>query len=652
MGLPYPGTRPFRREDSDRFFGRAREASALAELWRANRLTMLVGPTGCGKTSLVQAGLFPLVEAARAEILPPGRVSYGATFPAAALPDHNPYTAALLASWSPDEPMGRLAGLTVRGYLRRRAEFRDGTVLAVIDQAEELLADSGPRRTHRRRFLGELAEALTYETRLHLLVCVRESSLEEFSAVLGSGAQCRVGPLSFDGAVNAITGPAEAAGRGFGPGAAEELVTDLLTSSVGDPADPGWSVIADSVEPVLLQAACVRLWGSLPPTVDRIGKRDVHHYGDVDVALRSFCGQVIAEVADEHDVAPARVRAWLVRTFINDRGRRGSAYEGLTDTEGMPTTLAWALEDRHLLTSERRSGSRWYELLSERLIHPLRGPTAVGPTTRNGAELLGQAAHVLALGDLDLAERYAREAISVSPADDLRLQAAAYSFLGNLAHEREKPADAELLYSQAAALYEAARDPAAAAQQLAAIAQTLLDRDRMAEAIQELRAAVGRLPHDAVLQTRLGWALWQLGQSRTAEAVFTGVLAMDGGNAEALRGRGEILAERGDARAALRDLDRLVAVDQPSAQAARGLALAQLGQQAEAEKEIKAALDEVRHHGPALLYAAQTEAISGDRARAVELAERALNATDPALPQHQRRAAQEILDSGGLGALA
>ena len=612
---------------------------------------MLVGPTGCGKTSLVHAGLLPLVEGSRVQVLPPGRVSYGATFPAAALPDHNPYTTALLAPWSRSESMGRLAGLTVRFYLRR-SEFQDVPILAMIDQAEELLADSGARGFHRRRFIGELADALTYEPSLHLLLCVRDSAVDEFSAVLGRGAQCQVGPLSSTGAAAAITRPAEGAGRGFGPGAAEELVTDLLTSSVGDPAGPGWSVVADCVEPVLLQAACVRLWKSVPPDVDLIEKRDVHQYGDVDTALNSFCGRVIAQVADEHDLAPARVHSWLVQKFITDRGRRDSAHEGLTDTAGMPTTMAWALEDRHLLGSARRSGSRWYELLSERLIRPLQQPITPGAPSPDAADFLGQAAHVLALGDLDRAERCAREALRVSPVTDLRLRAEAYSFLGNLAHERGKADLAELLYSQAAALYEAARDPAAAAQQLAAIAQTLLDQDRLADAIQKLRAAVGRLPHDAVLHTRLGWALRQLGQARTAEAVFTGVLALDGSNADALRGRGEILAELGEAQAALRDLDRLITADQPSAQAARGLALAQLGQQAEAEKEIKAALHEVPRHGPVLLYAARTEAIIGNRARAAELAARALDATDPSLFPYQRKACQELLDGGGLDALA
>jgi len=44
-----------------------------------------------------------------------------------------------------------------------------------------------------------------------------------------------------------------------------------------------------------------------------------------------------------------------------------------------------------------------------------------------------------------------------------------------------------------------------------------------------------------------------------------------------------------------------------------------------------------------LLYAARAEAIGGDKAAAMELAERALIATDPSLPPYQREAAQELI---------
>jgi tetratricopeptide (TPR) repeat protein len=644
MVRPYPGTCPFRRLDNDRFFGRKREANTLAELWRTNSLTIAAGPTGSGKTSLLQAGLLPLVDGGRAEVLPAGRVSYGSTFPAAALPEHNPYTVGLLGSWSPGEPLSHLAGLTIQGFLRQRAERHGGAILAVIDQAEELLADSAPRKTYRRHFLRELNEAVRQEPRLHLLLCIRDSAVEEFSAVLGNGAQCRIGPLSFDGALEAVTGPVRAAGLNFGTDAAEEFVTELITSTVGAAAGSQWSVTDDSVPPVVLQAACVGLWEALPPSRDAITKRDVRQYGDVDAALGSYSSQVIAAVADEYDLPSARVRSWLIQTFVNEHGRRGTAYEGMTDTAGMPNSMARALEDRHLLTSERRSGSRWYELLSERLIQPLRHAANVSVPAGGEAEVLQYAARALSLGDLDLAERYAREALlRTAPAGDLRLQAKTQSLLGNVAHERGKPADAEARYRRAAELFETVQDTAAVARQLAAIGRTLLDQGHLADAVHELRAAADRLPNEAVVQTGLGWALWQLGQSRTAEAIFSGVLARDGSNVEALRGRGEVLAELGDARGALRDLDRLVPVAPPSVRTARGLALAQLGELAQAKEEIKAALIEAPHNGPVLLYAARAEAIGGDKAAAMELAERALIATDPSLPPYQREAAQELI---------
>jgi tetratricopeptide (TPR) repeat protein len=244
----------------------------------------------------------------------------------------------------------------------------------------------------------------------------------------------------------------------------------------------------------------------------------------------------------------------------------------------------------------------------------------------------------LALGELVLARRYAEDALRVLPDADFRRRAQAHSLFGNIAFELNRPVEAEKSYRVAAGLYEAVQDTAGVAGQLAAVGQTLLAQGRLAEAVEELRAAADRVPNDLTVQTELGWALWNLGQRRAAVDVLTGVLAIDGGDPEALRVRGEILADLGDAREALRDLDRVVWHEHPSTRAARGLARAELGEPG-ADKEIEEAVEDAPRNGSVLLYAARAKALAGDKTAAVRLARHALNATDPALPQHQREAA-------------
>lgn len=53
---PYVGLRAFRQQDRGLFFGRERESREIATLWQADRLTVLYGTSGVGKTSLLHAG--------------------------------------------------------------------------------------------------------------------------------------------------------------------------------------------------------------------------------------------------------------------------------------------------------------------------------------------------------------------------------------------------------------------------------------------------------------------------------------------------------------------------------------------------------------------------------------------------------------------
>ncbi len=639
---PYPGPRPFRRTDGDRFHGRAREAVLLAEWWRHNRLTLVAGQAGSGKTSLLRAGILPVLERveARPSVLPVGQLSYGVTFPSAALPEHNPYTLGLLRSWSPGEMPTRLADLSVREYVQRISS--DGIILAAIDHADELLAESGQRRAHRREFLAELADALRRESRLHLLVAGRHEAIDAVADALAAGARHEVTAFTASAAFDAVSKPLTGTSRRFAEGAAETLVAELQTTRTVDSAGTGRYLADDKVEPALLQVACAQLWDALPASVRTISVRDIRRYGDVNDALAAHYGVVIARVAGDHNLPVKRLRSWLLTNFVTEFGTLGRANEGSITTAGMPNAVARALEDNHLLVARPQSGSRWYELISDRLIEPLR---QAGEVRAAGMEAVGHlraAGHALTIGDLPLGERHAAEVVN-TPGISLRFRADAYSLLGNVACEGGKPQDAEAHYREAAQSYGAAGDSRAVAYELTAVGRLLVAQGRAAEAADELYAALARVPGDPGVQTELARALWEDDKGLAAVGILNEVLRVDGGNKAALRARGEILAYLGAASEAMRDLDRVTMAGQPSARAARGLALAGLGEQRAARREIEDAVAEGRHNGPVLLYAARVFALTGDESAAQEHARLAAGATDPPLSPRHREVARHLL---------
>ena len=79
------------------------------------------------------------------------------------------------------------------------------------------------------------------------------------------------------------------------------------------------------------------------------------------------------------------------------------------------------------------------------------------------------------------------------------------------------------------------------------------------------------------------------------------------------------------------------------------LALAKLGEHERADEEIQAALREAPRNGPVLLYAARADELVGARGEAVALAERAIDAADPPLPEHMLKVARRLVGGTGAG---
>jgi hypothetical protein len=56
---PYPGLRPFETEDRPWFFGREQQEQELLVRLDRSQIVTVIGGSGCGKSSLIRAGLLP-----------------------------------------------------------------------------------------------------------------------------------------------------------------------------------------------------------------------------------------------------------------------------------------------------------------------------------------------------------------------------------------------------------------------------------------------------------------------------------------------------------------------------------------------------------------------------------------------------------------
>ena len=70
IASPYPGLRPFEPHEAEIFFGRGEQIDRMLSRLEEHRFLAVVGASGCGKSSLVRAGLFRLSSKAFLKVEP------------------------------------------------------------------------------------------------------------------------------------------------------------------------------------------------------------------------------------------------------------------------------------------------------------------------------------------------------------------------------------------------------------------------------------------------------------------------------------------------------------------------------------------------------------------------------------------------------
>ena len=224
---PYRGLDAFGEDAFGLYFGRQGLIDDLTARLRDNRLAIVLGPAGCGRSSLVMAGLVPALK--------------GGALPGS---DQWQYFSAIAPGSAPLERLAALFHKEADGFEGNPAHLRQliqqagsQPALVAVDSFEEAFTVCQDRSA-RSAFLNNLAELVTGADSRHNLVLVVLSDYENYLSELPvpdaliERAVVHVRPPGAKNLRQAIEKPAELLGLRFEEGVVDSLVQDVL----GEPA--------------------------------------------------------------------------------------------------------------------------------------------------------------------------------------------------------------------------------------------------------------------------------------------------------------------------------------------------------------------------------------------------------------------------------
>jgi len=352
---PFAGLRPFEFADRAYFFGRSEQVYALYRL-TAFGFIAVIGSSGSGKSSLVRAGLFPLLlepddgKPWCVAVLRPGDDPLGHLADAVAglAPGDEDEDAADRAARR--DRVGHLLARSSAGLAEALAELprlAGRRVLIVVDQFEELFRYAGSDddkvagaqwREKAASFVQLLLQLHRRQSTAHVMITMRSDFIGDCAQFpklpeAVSDVQFLVPSLTRMQREEAIRGPIRKAGGTIEPGLVERLLNDV-----------GYEL--DQLP--VLQHCLARTWGhaqarSTPPalTVD-----DYRFVGEMDGAISQHADEIMRDLPGLEPVVEQVFRALCERDSEGRATRRALAFRRLVDETGMPEADVRRVVDR------------------------------------------------------------------------------------------------------------------------------------------------------------------------------------------------------------------------------------------------------------------------------------------------------------------
>ncbi len=328
---PYPGLRPFDFGDREFFFGRDIQIGALRQKLATSRLVAVVGRSGCGKSSLVRAGLVPLLKTERsgmqeplwriAAFRPQGRpieelgkafllLKAGAGFDSTG--DGSVDMSPLRRSRT--EAMLRRSSLGLVEAAGEIGTSSEGDILVIVDQFEEIFRFEGAQGSDMDeptafvRLIVSAANAAT--PRVHVMLTMRLDFLGDCARFQGlpeaiSDGQFLVPNLNRAQRRAAIEEPARRCGVTVSP-----AVTQRLLNEIGDDPD----------QLPVLQHVLMRTWQQAKGAQE-LQAPDYERTGGIADAISRHADEVFDKLPSDED---RRITERLFKA-ISELDRRGRA---------------------------------------------------------------------------------------------------------------------------------------------------------------------------------------------------------------------------------------------------------------------------------------------------------------------------------------
>lgn len=301
---PYRGLEPFTAEHARWFQGRAEAVrQVVANLARQRRLTLLLGPSGSGKSSLIQAGVLRTL--AEGEL--PGSDRW---LPVLTRPGKDMLAEIERAGL----PGAREDGIIAAVNRRLAAEPSFGRVLLVIDQFEELLVQStNGRLRNMLAVIDEVISAADVYTKITVILIMRDDFYPQLAALAPKLLDAAMpgllnvpGTLSWQDLHDIIVLPAEDVGLRFQSGLPERIIGDVLDIT------PGAAITRQAAVTVLplLEMTLQQLWHRRHDGY--LTHEEYERIGEVSGSVTTWCDSALDELSPEQQDIARRALTSLV----------------------------------------------------------------------------------------------------------------------------------------------------------------------------------------------------------------------------------------------------------------------------------------------------------------------------------------------------